>query len=109
MSRSCRHAWLPNNGRGGDPEFRVVPDRFEGSEVMPARCRECGVLAWFDRANWEALEAQTENRAQRRRRERVERKAQEADRRQREEALRALRKNRTRRPAPLRDEGVGDA
>jgi hypothetical protein len=55
----CRHVWIANSGRGGEPQFRV--NRQMSSEpLMHVTCRTCGTRTWFTEAQWNTLAAEDE-------------------------------------------------
>lgn len=47
----CDHYWMPNSGRGGEPEYR--PNRQMSHELlMHVRCSQCGARTWFTEKQW---------------------------------------------------------
>lgn len=52
----CAHYWIPNGGRGGEPEFR--PNRqMSAFPLMHVKCSLCGDRTWFTEAQWQAIPA----------------------------------------------------
>jgi hypothetical protein len=61
----CRHVWIANSGRGGEPQFRVnrqIPPwvRASSEPLMDVTCRTCGTRSWFTEAQWNTLAAEDE-------------------------------------------------
>lgn len=51
---SCAHAWVPNTGRGGEPQFRA--NRMMGPRpTMHVQCSRCGARTWFTETQWQLL------------------------------------------------------
>lgn len=53
----CRHVWLSNAGRGGEPVFvpRRPSSRRPQTPTMRGECRTCGTREWFTPAEWSSL------------------------------------------------------
>jgi hypothetical protein len=52
----CNHYWIPNSGKGGEPDFRL--NRQMGSEpIMHVMCSLCGARTWFTAKQWQAIPA----------------------------------------------------
>lgn len=57
----CSHYWIPNSGKGGEPEFRL--SRQMGTEpVMHVMCSLCDTRTWFTEKQWQAIPATVEPR-----------------------------------------------
>ncbi len=60
MSMICKHVWVANSGRGGEPVFKINR-QMHGSPIMHAKCSVCGDRTWFTVSQWAAV-AMTPNR-----------------------------------------------
>lgn len=50
----CKHVWVSNSGRGGQPEFR--PNRMMSPEpLMHVKCSGCNTRTWFTQSQWQQL------------------------------------------------------
>ena len=56
---NCKHYWIPNGGRGGEPEFRENR-QLSASPLMYARCDICGARTWFTKEQWNAIPTTSE-------------------------------------------------
>lgn len=53
---ACKHYWIPNSGRGGEPEFK--PNTQMSQEpLMHVKCEKCGARTWFTATQWWAIPA----------------------------------------------------
>lgn len=56
ITGQCDHYWIPNSGRGGEPEFR--PNRQMSTEpLMHVMCETCKCRTWFTEKQWWAIPA----------------------------------------------------
>lgn len=52
----CRHEWVPNNGKGGEPVCRIY--RGWGSEpCLSAQCERCAARTRMSRDEWQAYQS----------------------------------------------------
>ena len=51
----CRHVWIANSGRGGQPDFRTNR-QMASVPIMHVECRTCGTRTWFTDQQWAALD-----------------------------------------------------
>lgn len=49
----CKHGWVANAGAGGDPIFKMGPNKDVPS--MNAHCSKCGAMTYFTEVEWRAL------------------------------------------------------
>lgn len=51
---NCKHIWIANSGRGGEPEFRLNR-QMSDYPLMHVRCSGCGARTWKTGVQWDAL------------------------------------------------------
>ena len=49
---TCDHYWVPNSGRGGEPDYRAY---FPGTLTMHVTCAKCNSRTWFTKEQWHAI------------------------------------------------------
>lgn len=59
MSENCAHYWIPNSGRGGEPQFKVNR-QLSNKPTMHVKCSLCGARTWFTEAQYLAIPASEE-------------------------------------------------
>ena len=55
----CKHYWIPNGSRGGEPKFRKNR-QLSASPLLYARCNICHARTWFTEEQWNAIPATSE-------------------------------------------------
>jgi hypothetical protein len=48
---SCDHYWIPNSGRGGEPEFKFNR-QMSAEPTMHVMCSTCGDRTWLTEKQW---------------------------------------------------------
>lgn len=56
ITGECEHYWIPNSGRGGDPEFRQNR-QMSHEPLMHVQCGKCKCRTWFTEKQWWAIPA----------------------------------------------------
>lgn len=47
----CKHIWVANSGRGGEPDFRLNR-QMSNEPLMHVKCSICGDRTWLTEAQW---------------------------------------------------------
>ena len=48
----CKHRWVANSGRGGEPLFKMNRQMAVGL-IMYVKCSKCDARTWLDPKAWE--------------------------------------------------------
>lgn len=56
----CNHYWIPNSGRGGEPDFRLNRMMHPTEPLMHVRCSLCGTRTWVTKEQWAAIPVMSE-------------------------------------------------